>query len=1183
MKKPRGSVRGSGAASADHGGVAISGVHIGDVHTAASPLARSAYLHQVRRIAPARLLDRDDELAELADFCTRDSGPSWAWWQAPAWSGKSALLAWFVLNPPPEVRVVSFFVTARWAGNSDRAAFADVVLEQLAEAAGQPVPAFLTDANREAHLLGLLDEAAARCRDAGARLVLVVDGLDEDRGATTGPDAHSIAAFFPVRPPEGVRVVLAGRPHPPVPSDVPDDHPLRDPGIVRSLAPSEAARVVRVDAERELRSLLHGTELARDLLGLVVAAGGGLTSADLGELTGVPVVDVDDRLRAVTGRTFSTRASHLRPGPGNEVYVLAHEELQDMAAAHLGEERLEEYRQRLHAWADGYRGRSWPAGTPEYLLRGYHRLLASRGDLPRTVACGTDGARHDRMLDITGGDVTALAEIGAAMDLICAGPEPDLEAMLALNIARERLTERNAEIPVEVPAAWAGAGRPTRAEALAGSVPDLDRRARALTGAARASVAVGDLEWAWRFLTQAEVAARSIAGPRWRAAELSGMVEVAAAAGDPGAARRLAEEAAGAARSGPASDLDSQAEGLAGVVASLLVVGERTQAETIARSIPESSWRRMALADVMAAAGEFDEAATLADFLPLPRWRAEKMAAVARVAGDPEWARRLADRVEAIARSPLDPQERGAVLAAAVEAATAAGDLERAQRLIDQAVAVARTIANPYGQGQTMAGVVKAAAGAGRHDQAAALAVSIADDHWRPRTLVEVVKAVAATGEFDEAESIARSVLHQSRAAAALAEVAGSAGAAGDLERARRLAADAETLARSASLRPWFGAVLIEAVGAAGDLERARRLADEAMGAVRSERDRRGQAMRLGELVRALAAIGERRHAETIARAVPDPYRQARALVEVAEAADAAGDRARARRLAAQAVTAARLAADSIWQSEASGAAVAALASFGDVDLDAAAADSVPDRNRRAGALAAVVRSAVAGGDAERVRACVDRFEAALSDVSDPIALASALTRAVGAPAGRDPHRFADRAEAAARAVPDPGRRDMELRTLARAVAAAGDLERGEAIARSATSPGERVMGVTEVLKAAGADAPPAWARRLMDQAEDIARSNPLPVQRANALAWLAEGAVAVGDLDRAEALALEISHTGWQAQRFVLVAESAAPGRARRLLALALRAASWSLSLKALARVEPEVVRAAVDDLWTG
>jgi hypothetical protein len=212
-------------------------------------VARSAYLEQVRRIAPPDppgLLGRDSELAELARFCLAPDGPSYAWWRAGPWAGKSALLSSFVLRPPPEVvagrvRLVSFFITARLAAQDTREAFTQVLAEQLADLLGQSLPAVLPEATREAYLLGLLSQAASTCQEAGGRLVLVVDGLDEDRGVTTGPGAHSIAGLMPASPPSGMRVIVAGRPNPPVPDDVPDWHPLRGPAIIRSLSDSPHA------------------------------------------------------------------------------------------------------------------------------------------------------------------------------------------------------------------------------------------------------------------------------------------------------------------------------------------------------------------------------------------------------------------------------------------------------------------------------------------------------------------------------------------------------------------------------------------------------------------------------------------------------------------------------------------------------------------------------------------------------------------------------------------------------------------------------------------------------------------------------------------------------------------------------------------------------------------------------
>lgn len=258
-----------------------------------------AYLAQVTRIAPAGLHERERELNELARFCTAPGCTPYLWLRAPAWAGKSALLSWFVLHPPPGVQIVSFFVTARFASQDDRVAFADAVLEQVLALRGQPVPALLTDSTRDAHMLTQLSEAAAVCRARGERLVLVVDGLDEDRG-TSG---HSIAALLPARPVAGMRVIVSSRPNPPLPPDVREDHPLHDPATAEPLAPSQHAALTRDSTQGELKRLLADHSVDRDLLGFVTAATGGLTARDLAELTGQRPWQVEDRLRATAGRT----------------------------------------------------------------------------------------------------------------------------------------------------------------------------------------------------------------------------------------------------------------------------------------------------------------------------------------------------------------------------------------------------------------------------------------------------------------------------------------------------------------------------------------------------------------------------------------------------------------------------------------------------------------------------------------------------------------------------------------------------------------------------------------------------------------------------------------------------------------------------------------------------------------
>jgi hypothetical protein len=150
-------------------------------HVVAAAVAGSWYRETIRDRFWVPLSDRDAELAELAAFCARPQGSDYAWWQADAYAGKTALMAHLVLAPPPKVRIASFFVTARIAGQDDREAFIDNVLEQLAAWRQQPVPA-VTPKTAPAVLAGMIEETSAWCWDQGERLVPVVDGLEVDTG-----------------------------------------------------------------------------------------------------------------------------------------------------------------------------------------------------------------------------------------------------------------------------------------------------------------------------------------------------------------------------------------------------------------------------------------------------------------------------------------------------------------------------------------------------------------------------------------------------------------------------------------------------------------------------------------------------------------------------------------------------------------------------------------------------------------------------------------------------------------------------------------------------------------------------------------------------------------------------------------------------------------------------------------
>ena len=1078
-------------------------------------LVRSAYLEQVKRIAPPQLYDRDLELAELATFCTEPGRSPYVWWRAPAWAGKSALMSWFVLHPPPSVQVVSFFITARYKGQDDRVAFIDAVIEQLAALLGQPIPAYLTEATRELHLLDMLTQAAEVCQCEDQRLVLVVDGLDEDRGVTTGPDAHSIAALLPHRPPSGLRVIVAGRPDPPIPADVQDDHPLRDPAIVRVLAKSRSAAVVRADMHRELKRLLHGDQVQQDLLGLVAAAGGGLSSKDLGELTGMPEYDIEENLQAVAGRTFTSRASNWRPGTAPRVYVLGHEELQRAATSSLGQTRLKQYRERLHQWAEEYSEQGWLTETPEYLLRGYFRMLQDATDVSRLIACAVDQARHDRMLDITGGDTAALTEITDVQNLLLRLDEPDLVAMARLNVHRSIIAERNAQVPLILPAVWATIGHPERAQALVRAITNPSRRARALASLAEATAWAGDLDRAKTLAEHAEAMARAVINP------------------------------------------DQQARALGVVAEAMARSGDLDRAEALSQAISNPEERAQALASLAVAAaraGDLDRAKTVAHRISSPYQRARTLGAVAKLANadDLERAEALAEQAEAVAEAITSPYQRLLQLRD-VTVAGGAGAMDQAKALAEYVAAMVETIPDADERTQALVDLAEAMAGAGYLDRAEALAETIPDLSERARALVSLVEAAVGTGDPERAEALvehaassaevipdpdervhvlgmaavaaagvgavdqAKALVEQAEAAArtitrpyqrvrALTGLVETVARAGDLNRAEALAraiTDPDAQAREL-------ASLAQAVARAGDLDRAEALAEQAEAAARAITDPDAQARELVSLAQAVGGVGDLDRAEALARAIPDPGQQVRELARLAEAAAESGDLDRAKVLAELAEAAAGKIPDPSGRARALGVVIAAAVRTGDLDWAEVLAQTITSPDEQGQALG-VVAAAAHVVDLERA----ERLARAIPDDGQRVRALASLAEAAAESGDLD------RAEALARAIPDDGQRVRALASLAEAAAESGDLDRAEALARAIPDDGQRVRALASLAEVAaeGGD---------LDRAEVLARAIPGLGQRVRTLGRLAGAAAHAGELDRAKALAAQAAASAW-------------------------------------------------------
>ncbi|MET7709813.1 hypothetical protein [Micromonospora sp. NPDC005413] len=799
------------------------------------------------------LLDRERELAELGHFCTSaDAGP-YRLLRAGPWAGKSALTSWFVLHPPAEVDIVSFFVTARFAGQSDRVAFTEVVIEQLAELLDEPMPSHLTDATRDQCFLDMLGRASESRRSAGRRLILLVDGLDEDRGVVTGPDAYSIAALLPAAPRAGLRIIVAGRPNPPIPGDVSDGHPLRDRSTVRALAPSPAATVVRADMLRELTRLLKGASTEQDMLGLLVAAGGGLSAADLSELLDVPGWEVEEHLTTVAGRSFTPRPKRWHP-EAPPVYVLGHEEVQLTAAERIGPARLSAYRRQLHEWADRYRASGWPAETPEYLLRGWFRLLEATRDLPRMVQCATDEARHDRMLDLSGGDTAALMEIDRGRDACIAESVPDLPSLARIAVHGSRLVERNANLPQRLPAVWAALGRESRAEALTRSMPTPEFEVDACLNVAYVLMDKGNRAGAVAFVDSAEAAARRVIDEDVMPTLLADVTAMSVHVGDIQRAILLAEAArpaehrvrqmttvarlvaeygdqeTGLALAGPAIqaawdllEVHERCQALAHLAGALTACGAMAEARALATSISELV---MAITDPTGLAATWSAAcaahARAGD--PAKAARLLGLAEKAITSAESEGMRYLVwvailirdvDRAEALARAGSCLNECAEEL---VDAATESDDPQWALILAERLARLAPELADPNEKAAAFGNAISIMVQRGAASQASALAQEVAtvmltepsaDERGGPRLshgLTTFAGAAAGAGHIDLAVRLAHLSPEEETRDGILAGVASAAARAGRLDVAESMARSIATAAerRSALLALIF-------------------------------------------------------------------------------------------------------------------------------------------------------------------------------------------------------------------------------------------------------------------------------------------------------------------------------------------------------------------------------------------
>ena len=1119
---------------------------------------RQGYLEQVREIAPipGGLAGRATELAELAAFCAGNE--AYTWWQGSAWAGKTALMSTFVVNPPPSVDVVSYFITSRLPGQADSDSFTGALIDQLAALLGEAVPPTMTSLVRDGYRRAMLRSAAERCLTKSRHLVLVVDGLDEDRGTVVGSGQPSIASLLPKNVPPGLRVIVSSRPDPPIPADAPDDHPLRYCSLRRLVAFRDATKT-RDRAKRELDVLLAGDRVHRDLLGLLTACGGGIQLSELEELTDVPYDDLDRTLGGVLGRTIVGRPASDRDSAPT-LLLFAHEALREQAVDSFGPRALDAYRQRLFRWADSYQDRGWPPDTPQYLLTGYPNLLLTSSELQRLITLATEPSWLEQLRHATGGDSAGLAVIAAVHRRLLREPVIDFTAIARLALHRDKILDNNRETPVRLPAVWAALGETFRARSMALAMPGRHDRTLALEAIAEALAETGhtdaaetmardierrDPDPAWPGLAaslarggapeRAADVALSISNPYRRATALASVAEAASAAGNHGQAVDLADE--------------------------ILTIADETEDDG------RREWLLRPVVRVLTAAGAPERAEAVARRVNGPGLLIDVLAAAA--------SRGDIDRADAISAGLED--RSAAALAALSVAAAAAGDTDRAARLADQCDTAVAAITDADALARTLSGLVTTLANAGDKAQARTMLPALltaelrrpADDEARWDRQAHVVKTAVDVQAFDFAEELGRGIGDPSVSAGALSHLVTALADTGDLDRAEAIArlprhyADnrAELLTE---LARWC---------VASSPGRAARLAVEATKLTRRIGGSEKRFKQENALTLATASTGDFDLAERLVRA--SVYSESRRIL--AGAAELAGDYERV----AKVVDEPRQYTNLNDRAELFATLARSAAQTGNPQrssLWAARAEALqPDppegpRLQRAESALRLHRSPD-NRHASSTAWVLER--ATVTGHSDTLLLRRALAQAANgdpAGAGRIITEIMTRVRRGTSAELDARRASAEV------LAYAGDMKGAVAVVDELPkhSRDEALPGLAHALQHVNRPDQAATVARRINAAELKARTlSQLAI--SNRLAFHTQRADV---LDReAESIASSITDGPEQARALVEISLHAPTEMAKRCVARALAAAHWEISLSALTQISPAAVRRLAED----
>ena len=865
------------------------------------------HIDVLRHLVPDALVDREQELADLEAFvCSSDD--VWYAMEADMVSGKTAVMAFFALNPPNDVHMVSFFIRRTGGDENDRGTFAFVMGAQLAKILGHEYTEPVRDPAQRTEFRQLLRRAATACRSATVPrpLVLLIDGIDEDSYFENpdGADAKSILSLLPRRLPEGVKIITASRPNPRLPEDVLCDADRR----IVSLKPSPIAEK---SINRKDMKIFFKSDVAVDIGAFLAACGGVLTVEDLRRLLTmrghqrILTWDVREYVDRSPGRILTP----VDVGFGGQkvlAYRLGHDVVTRAVIreldpdsfgegdepederwwAQIREKALAPYRAIIRDWVKKCASASggWGKSTPSYVLSGacFDLMLNDKKDDGSSVRIVLDRGRYNEMRRRSGRkspvlrmiDRECFKTLGANRGELS---ENTMTPLLGVAESRKLLVQASTYVPglLKLYVLYFNI-TPEVALDVIMAVDDPKDRLDALREATETVIESGcDYVFLTLFLDviKSLVFYRTIRDDVLRLLVdvlvfMGGATSNSKTDGKEGVDPEgwLSEVLASIKVGEILLKLPSSLEGVDGLgggahtVAPFLLI-----AEDVAGRIEDPRVRVGALVEVVGAlarAGLTDEALAAAERIEDPEKGVgalvEVVGALAR-AGDVERARRVAENAVNTAEQITRSEERAGALAEVMGALARAGDAERAWRAAENAVNTAGRIGDPRERAGALAEAVGALARAGLTDEALATAERIGDPRERARVLAEAVGALARAGDVERARRAAENAVN-------------TAGRIGDpRERAGALADVAGALAR------------------ADDLERARRAAENAMSAAGRIGDPRVRAGALADVVGALARAGLTDEALAAAGRIEEPQARAEALVGAADALARAG------------------------------------------------------------------------------------------------------------------------------------------------------------------------------------------------------------------------------------------------------------------------------------------------------